>query len=62
MEPARQSTLGDVQVFAADAAADEGGEVSFIAPQNNYRLIARPQRVIDTVLAPSRASRPGSPG
>jgi putative ABC transport system permease protein len=50
VEPARLSTLGDVQVFAADAAAEEGGEVSFIAPQNNYRLIPQPQRVIDTVL------------
>jgi putative ABC transport system permease protein len=51
VEPARLATLGDVEVFAADAAADEGGEVSFIAPQNNYRLIPQPQMVIDTVLA-----------
>ncbi|MDD1633733.1 MAG: hypothetical protein LUP91_16205, partial [Methylococcaceae bacterium] len=50
VEPARLSTLGDVQVFAEDAAVDEGGEVSFIAPQNNYRLIPEPQKVIDAVL------------
>jgi putative ABC transport system permease protein len=50
VEPAKLSTLGHVQVFAEDAAADEGGEISFIAPQNNYRLIREPQKVIDTVL------------
>jgi putative ABC transport system permease protein len=50
VEPAKLSTLGHVQVFAEDAAADEGGEISFIAPQNNYRLIPEPQRVIDAVL------------
>jgi putative ABC transport system permease protein len=50
VEPAKLSTLGHVQVFAKDAAADEGGEVSFIAPQNNYKLIPQPQEVIDTVL------------
>ena len=50
VEPAKLSTLGHVQVFAEDAAADEGGEISFIAPQNNYRLIPEPQKVIDTVL------------
>ena len=50
MEPAKLSTLGHVQVFAEDAAADEGGEISFIAPQNNYRLIPEPQKLIDTVL------------
>jgi putative ABC transport system permease protein len=37
-------------VFAEDAAEDEGAEISFIAPQNNYRLIPRPQEVIDAVL------------
>ena len=41
VEPAKLSTLGHVQVFAEDAAADEGGEISFIAPQNNYRLLRR---------------------
>jgi putative ABC transport system permease protein len=50
VEPAKLSTLGHVQVFAADAAADEGDEPSFIAPQNNYRLIPQPGRVIETVL------------
>jgi putative ABC transport system permease protein len=38
-------------VFAANAAADEGGEVSFIAPQNNYRLIEHPRGAIAAVLA-----------
>jgi putative ABC transport system permease protein len=50
VEPAKLATLGHVQVFAEDAAADEGGEISFIAPQNNYRLIPEPQKAIDTVL------------
>ena len=50
VEPAKLSTLGHVQVFAEDAAAEEGAEISFIAPQNNYRLIPEPQKVIDTVL------------
>jgi putative ABC transport system permease protein len=50
VEPAKLSTLGHVQVFAEDAAEDEGAEISFIAPQNNYRLIPRPQDVIDAVL------------
>lgn len=51
VEPARDATLGHVEVFAKDAAADEGGNVSFILPQNNYRLISDPGRVIRTVLA-----------
>ena len=50
VEPAKLSTLGHVQVFAEDAAAEEGGDISFISPQNNYRLIPEPQKVIDTVL------------
>jgi putative ABC transport system permease protein len=50
VEPAKLATLGHVQVFAEDAAADEGADVSFISPQNNYRLIPEPQKVIDTVL------------
>jgi putative ABC transport system permease protein len=50
VEPAKLSTLGHVQVFAADAAEEEGAAISFIAPQNNYRLIPRPQEVIDVVL------------
>jgi putative ABC transport system permease protein len=50
VEPAKLSTLGHVQVYAADAAAQEGGEISFIEPQNNYRLIPHPRGVIETVL------------
>jgi putative ABC transport system permease protein len=50
VEPARLATLGHVLAFAEDAAADEGAEISFIAPQNNYRLIPEPQKVIDAVL------------
>ncbi len=51
VEPARNSTLGHLQVFAKDAAADEGGRVSFIMPQNNYRLIAGPRGLIQQILA-----------
>lgn len=51
VEPAKDSTLGHVQVYAADAAADEGGEVSFITPQNNYRLVPEPRQVIARALA-----------
>lgn len=50
VEPAKGGTLGHIQVFARDAAADEGGNVSFIMPQNNYRLIAEPRGVIARVL------------
>jgi putative ABC transport system permease protein len=50
VEPAKLSTLGHVQVFAEDAAADAGAEISFISPQNNYRLIPEPQKVINLVL------------
>ena len=50
VDPAKDGTLGYVQVFAKDAAADEGGRVSFIMPQNNYRLIAEPRRVIADIL------------
>jgi ABC-type lipoprotein release transport system permease subunit len=49
--PAKDGTLGHVQVFARDAAAEEGGNVSFIMPQNNYRLIADPRGLIARVLA-----------
>jgi putative ABC transport system permease protein len=51
VDPAKDGTLGHVQIFAADAAADEGGHVSFILPQNNYRLIAQPRAAIARVLA-----------
>ncbi len=51
VQPARDGTLGHVQVFASDAAADEGGDVSFIMPQNNYRLLPDPQGLVRQVLA-----------
>jgi putative ABC transport system permease protein len=51
VQPARDGTLGHVEVFARDAADDEGGTVSFIMPQNNYRQIARPQALVEQVLA-----------
>ncbi len=51
VEPAKDSTLGHIQVYAKDAAADEGGEISFIVPQNNYRLIPQPKPLIDRMLA-----------
>ena len=51
VDPAKDGTLGYVQVFAADAADDEGGRVSFIMPQNNYRLIPEPRRVVAGILA-----------
>lgn len=51
VEPAKDSTLGHIQVFAKDAAADEGGDVSFIVPQNNYRLIPEPRRLIERMIA-----------
>jgi putative ABC transport system permease protein len=46
VEPAKNATLGHVQVYRADAATDETGEISFIMPQNNYRLIQNPQALI----------------
>jgi putative ABC transport system permease protein len=51
VQPARDGTLGHVQVYAREAAADEGGDVSFIMPQNNYRLIPQPQALVEQVLA-----------
>ncbi|HET9316493.1 MAG TPA: FtsX-like permease family protein [Vicinamibacteria bacterium] len=51
VEPAKDSTLGHVQVYAKDAAADEGGEISFIVPQNNYRLVPEPRKLIERMLA-----------
>lgn len=50
VEPARSGTLGHVEVFAKAAAADEGGSVSFIMPQNNYRLLPDPEALIARVL------------
>ena len=46
VDPAKNATLGHVQVYRADAAADETGEISFIMPQNNYRLIQNPVQFI----------------
>jgi hypothetical protein len=58
VEPAKNGTLGHVQVFAQDAAADEGGSVSFIMPQNNYRLISlRPDRGGDASTPNQSGSR-----
>lgn len=49
--PAKDGTLGHVQVYAKDAAADEGGHLSFVMPQNNYRMIPDPRALIARVLA-----------
>lgn len=51
VEPAKDATIGHLQVFAKDAAADEGGEVSFITPQNNYRLLADPRALARRIEA-----------
>src|SRR5262245_7286243 len=51
VEPAKDATIGHLQVFAKDAAADEGGEVSFITPQNNYRLLADPRALVARITA-----------
>jgi putative ABC transport system permease protein len=59
VQPARDGTLGHVQVYARDAAADEGGNVSFIMPQNNYRLIQHPGALIGRVLAAEPRLRAG---
>jgi ABC-type lipoprotein release transport system permease subunit len=49
--PAKDGTLGHVQVYAKDAAADEGGRLSIVMPQNNYRMIPDPRGLIARVLA-----------
>ena len=51
VEPAKNATLGHIEVFAKDAAGEEGGHVSFVVPQNNYRLIPEPRALISRVLA-----------
>ena len=51
VEPAKNATLGHVQVYARDAAADEGGKVSFLMPQNNYRLLQHPDAMIAQIVA-----------
>jgi putative ABC transport system permease protein len=50
VEPAKNGTLGHVEVFARNAAADEGGTVSFVMPQNNYRLIPAPRNAVREIL------------
>ncbi len=57
--PAKDATLGHVQVFARDAAADEGGHVSFIMPQNNYRLLAEPRALAERILSREPRLRAG---
>lgn len=47
VEPAKNAILGHVQVYRADAADDEGGEIAFIMPQNNYRLIEKPRELFE---------------
>ena len=47
VDPAKNATLGHIQIYRSDAAADETGEISFIMPQNNYRLIHNPVGLID---------------
>jgi putative ABC transport system permease protein len=49
VEPAKNATLGHVQVYRSDAAEDETGEISFIMPQNNYRLIQNPVALIEDI-------------
>lgn len=46
VDPAKNATLGHVQVYRSDAADDGTGEISFIMPQNNYRLLDAPDAVI----------------
>ncbi len=46
VEPAKNATLGHIQIYRSDAADDENGEISFITPQNNYRLIEDPVKLI----------------
>jgi len=50
VEPAKNATIGYLEVFAKDAAADEGGNVSFIMPENNYRMIPEPRALIERIL------------
>jgi putative ABC transport system permease protein len=47
VDPAKNATLGHVQIYRSDAAADETGDISFIMPQNNYRLISNPRVLIE---------------
>jgi putative ABC transport system permease protein len=47
VDPAKNASIGHVQVYRSDAAADESGEISFIMPENNYRLISNPRDLIE---------------
>jgi putative ABC transport system permease protein len=47
VDPAKNATLGHVQIYRSDAAEDESGEISFIMPENNYRLISKPSDLIE---------------
>jgi putative ABC transport system permease protein len=58
VEPAKLSTLGHVQVFAEDAAADEDPAISFM-PQNNYPLLREPGKLIETILREEPRLRAG---
>ncbi|HET7746571.1 MAG TPA: FtsX-like permease family protein [Vicinamibacteria bacterium] len=49
--PAKDATLGHLQVYARDAAADEGGTLSFVMPQNNYRMLREPRALVGRILA-----------
>lgn len=49
--PAKDATLGHIQVYAKDAAADEGGTISFVMPQNNYRMLREPRALVARILA-----------
>jgi putative ABC transport system permease protein len=51
VDPAKDGTLGHIQVYARNAAAEEGGTLSFVMPQNNYRLILSPRATISRILA-----------
>lgn len=51
VEPAKDGTIGHVQVYRTDAADDEGGEISFVQPHNGYRLIADPRGLVARLLA-----------
>ncbi|MCM2254498.1 MAG: FtsX-like permease family protein [Vicinamibacteria bacterium] len=51
VEPAKDGTIGHLQVYRTDAADDEGGEISFVQPHNGYRLIAGPRALVARLLA-----------
>lgn len=51
VEPAKDGTIGHVQVYRTDAADDEGGLISFVQPHNGYRLIVDPRALVARLLA-----------